>query len=955
MAKKTIKNKANKKKQEEQQETLEDILENEKKEQIEKEVIRKLAKKSEVIKNFRDIKVIHDKTPTIAITDVKNKELIINTGFPLFSDGEVLGVLDGVIIHEAGHLDQRITAPADSETIDRQLEQLCEKKIPPEQAKELLNIVYDMEIHYQYNQRKMVKPSQSGKLRDMITILRNKVYEKKPDDIVLSMEYPKTPLQIKVKEIIDNRAFTITKKCEEIFKAFEKDNGKKGEGKGKNKLHGFTQLIYGDKEQDKIDKKAKSIKRAIEKEVEKLNIEKQLSQLGFSAEEISQLCRKYDRDDLVDRVADLTQCFRDILPIFQKETTRKDVKKRLKSNGTRMCGYRELRDYNEMVDNPEELITSLLIDEISVPHNVDVGRSGTIAILRDVSGCFVGDTLIQMSNGEIKKIQDVKEGDYVVSTDFKRKIEKKCKRVFKFKANELVEVKTKTKEFLCTPNHKVFVFKNNRVIEKNANELDEGDLIFTVRNLNIQGKQINLPQLSYKKNRGGCPSIPEIPKTATIDFCMVVGYFLGDGNIDTHKKNCETLCITDKDKNNLETYKKVIERVFKPKNIRIVKYNRQRLVYNSSLLYRYFKKNIPELLKKSRKRTIPSFVHKLEKKELAGFMRGLFDAEGTVGDHNVEIASTSRTLLKQLQLLLLRFGIPSYIYDYIQNEKVIAGQKIKRTPYSRLYIYDRWAIHIFKEKIGFNSKDKTRRLNKMLEKLEKKWKNRKQFSQYTYAPKSEYGYYEHKDYVTAILTGSEEIVLERVKSVDVVNMRKAVTVYDLEVEGLHNYLAGGVFVHNSVSSPPMDKYVRDVTVSLIKLAKKERHLTILCDFHTVTEFIKDSRGKVKTDRYNELLLESMRFKCGHSTILSKAISETLNLIGSEKANIYIVSDSYVDKLPPKVVIPKNIRIHGIWVGDYDECEKNFTDVIHRGRGKLYKVHKEDSGNKKLITEIIKEF
>ncbi|MGZ5427256.1 MAG: LAGLIDADG family homing endonuclease, partial [Thermoanaerobaculia bacterium] len=61
-------------------------------------------------------------------------------------------------------------------------------------------------------------------------------------------------------------------------------------------------------------------------------------------------------------------------------------------------------------------------------------------------------------------------------------------------------------------------------------------------------------------------------------------------------------------------------------------------------------------------------VYELDKPSLAALLRGLFTADGTVADYGeqsqyVALDSTSRELLRQVQLLLLGFGIKAKIYE----------------------------------------------------------------------------------------------------------------------------------------------------------------------------------------------------------------------------------------------------------------------------------------------------
>src|SRR4029079_8677508 len=61
-------------------------------------------------------------------------------------------------------------------------------------------------------------------------------------------------------------------------------------------------------------------------------------------------------------------------------------------------------------------------------------------------------------------------------------------------------------------------------------------------------------------------------------------------------------------------------------------------------------------------------VYELDKKSLAAVLRGLFTADGTVASYGeksqyVALDSTSLELLRQVQRLLLGFGIKSKLYE----------------------------------------------------------------------------------------------------------------------------------------------------------------------------------------------------------------------------------------------------------------------------------------------------
>ncbi|MDQ7841917.1 MAG: LAGLIDADG family homing endonuclease, partial [bacterium] len=70
---------------------------------------------------------------------------------------------------------------------------------------------------------------------------------------------------------------------------------------------------------------------------------------------------------------------------------------------------------------------------------------------------------------------------------------------------------------------------------------------------------------------------------------------------------------------------------------------------------------------------VPESILTAPKEATAGFLRGLFDADGTVSHPGeqpmVSLSSTSRTLIQQVQLLLLQFGVFSTITTYRADVK----------------------------------------------------------------------------------------------------------------------------------------------------------------------------------------------------------------------------------------------------------------------------------------------
>ncbi len=152
---------------------------------------------------------------------------------------------------------------------------------------------------------------------------------------------------------------------------------------------------------------------------------------------------------------------------------------------------------------------------------------------------------------------------------------------------------------------------------------------------------------------------------------------------------------------------------------------------------------------------VPHFILKSPKSVIREFLRGLFEADGTVMSEMSSMSLTTKSIVfaKQIQYLLLGFGIVGKI-DHIYNKH-----------YNRYYYVlrlNRDASDIFYFEIGFVSKMKQDKL-KLITK--KDHSNR----------------FEQQSFNTTV------------KSIEYSNK----DVYDIEVNDIHSYNGNGVINHNS--------------------------------------------------------------------------------------------------------------------------------------------------------------
>jgi len=106
---------------------------------------------------------------------------------------------------------------------------------------------------------------------------------------------------------------------------------------------------------------------------------------------------------------------------------------------------------------------------------------------------------------------------------------------------------------------------------------------------------------------------------------------------------------------------------------------------------------VPQILAASEERCVPVQIQRSPIQVQAAFLSGLYDAEGYLHGKRVEIAMRSEKMMRQLQAILLRFGIRASF-----SQKPVAGNQ-----QWCVSISDAASLVIFASEIGFSRKDKS--------------------------------------------------------------------------------------------------------------------------------------------------------------------------------------------------------------------------------------------------------
>jgi len=509
-----------------------------------------------------------------------------------------------------------------------------------------------------------------------------------------------------------------------------------------------------------------------------------------------------------------------------------------------------------------------------------------------------------------KKAKDLEKGDFLIYSreiDFKGKQQTlpkiKLRKVVKISKEGLDLIKQKRKKKKLTQNQlalKVDLSKFYGEFERGRFGIELDRLHKILRFLNIEKKH-------FVNKYVFCINNFKIPSKTSPEFLQLLGYVLGDGSWDVNSKKHPYLEIGDKDRKNLDIYQKIAKSLFNDRGKIVTKHTN--ILHLSTYIGRLFYKISPFIFTKAYRRKIPPIVHRSTKKEIAYFLRGLYDAEGSFRSHTIVLTSTSKELIDTTKLLLLRFGILSWIYDFIEPIS-------KRKAY-QLNITHHSSIIKFHKMIGFGSEKKQSKLSNFIKNNKKARMEKIELIPFN----GEYlknalktmgitswdfqkagisiGHYTNgkhlpsKNMIIRILNiiktikkGNNEVKKYFIKKIESLLSLKAVftpiksmtyinrntLVYDFEIPGYSSFIANGFLVHNSVpgaygliihTSEGAVIYTGDLrmhgthahmTDDFVKASKEVKPVAMITEGTRIdVEKSDESEQKVYTESKNEIL------------------------------------------------------------------------------------------------------
>lgn len=357
--------------------------------------------------------------------------------------------------------------------------------------------------------------------------------------------------------------------------------------------------------------------------------------------------------------------------------------------------------------------------------------------IESTNPCVSGQTLISTSDGFIRADElhkKVKAGENVKIIFDRRALEYKISEQFGYKNLEILSSgnirswergKKETYRLTTYSGYSLEATADHKVLTENGykrlGELEKGDEVliqplgkFSLRKKIFgNGKVKRLNNLTKRKTL-------KLPECWSGELGEVLGWLIGDG---WFREDRAGFTFGHQDKKVTSYFNKIISEWYNCSIKEIARDNGViHLSYHSRGFIEFFKELGVKVLT-SRYKEVPASLFSAPREAVAGFLRGIFSADGNIDDTDgtVKISSSSKRLLRGIQVLLLNLGIKSNIllrkYSFSKNFSYTteSGQhrdyKAKSDNYFELFISGGVSKRRFKEEVGFLVERKNRLLD----------------------------------------------------------------------------------------------------------------------------------------------------------------------------------------------------------------------------------------------------
>jgi len=238
---------------------------------------------------------------------------------------------------------------------------------------------------------------------------------------------------------------------------------------------------------------------------------------------------------------------------------------------------------------------------------------------------------------------------------------------------------------------------------KKLSELKEGDYvcinrhgIFPKNSFRFNARENIARNLSKNSNEY------KTPAKMDNNLAELLGYFISEGRSSIDR----TFTVTQIEKEINDRIRQLLKTCFNYEQSKDCKNYEKSIVVSSIHIVKYLESIGINVQAKSADKVIPWSILEAPMEKVRAFLRGYFEGDGGVELKNegVSCSSKSEELIRQMQLLLLSFGIVSRRY-----KKMVKVKKERRLYWVLIFFGKN--VDIFKEKISFVSSRKNKELD----------------------------------------------------------------------------------------------------------------------------------------------------------------------------------------------------------------------------------------------------
>jgi DNA mismatch repair protein MutS len=330
----------------------------------------------------------------------------------------------------------------------------------------------------------------------------------------------------------------------------------------------------------------------------------------------------------------------------------------------------------EIQDGRHPVVELTLTDEPFVPNDTHLAPDHAIHVLTgpNMAGkCVASDTLLFTARG-LSRLVDLKPAEAKLGefSEIDCTVQGKlapCLATHFYSGGVQQTVKFSTRlgyHLEGTPEHRVWVrFADGTEGWKRLGELQHGDVIALQRKIDLWGDQTAIDlstiyELGHRREK----RYP-LPTELDCELAYVIGLLIGDGTLTYHN----SFLLSTADAYIADEFTRILYKHF---DYRVgCKANGKDYCVSSSLIRRFLAK-LGLTYGQAHEKHIPSAILNAPKRIAIAFLQGLFDTDGYADKRygNVQLATASLRLAREVQMLLLNLGIIASLHAKSTSHRV---------------------------------------------------------------------------------------------------------------------------------------------------------------------------------------------------------------------------------------------------------------------------------------------